>query len=191
MCRTARYALATLMLARGQLLVAQCADGSPPPCPSARREPAAPPHNSIAVLYFDNLTRDSMYAYLADGLTEDLITLLGRVTRLDVKSRYESGRLRAERGLSSSDVGGRLHVAFLLSGSVQSGNGRVRVNAELTDVHSGRRAGGGQGTISGTDPLCVQEAITVAAAHAVSGQVLPHRRTTRYIRETAEPTDQL
>jgi eukaryotic-like serine/threonine-protein kinase len=185
MSRTARFALAALALARGQLLGAQCADGSPPPCQSARQEATTPPSNSVAVLYFDNLTRDSAYAYLADGLTEDLITLLGRVARLNVKSRYESGRVRAEHGLSPSAVGARLHVAFLVSGSVQSGNGRVRVNAELMDVRTGRRAWGDQLTISGTDPLAVQESITTAVVRAVVGALLPqeqivlHRRATR------------
>lgn len=186
MWRTRRSLLLAAALLRGQPLGAQCADGSPPPCPSARREPATPPSNSIAVLYFDNLTRDSTYAYLADGLTEDLITLLGRVARLDVKSRYESGRVRAVHGLSPSAVGSRLHVAFLVSGSVQSGNGRVRVNAELTDVRSGRRAWGDQLTISGTDPLAVQESITTAVVHAVVGQLLPEERAAVYRRATRD-----
>jgi TolB-like protein/Tfp pilus assembly protein PilF len=188
MSRTARFALAALALARGQLLGAQCADGSPPPCQSARQEATTPPSNSIAVLYFDNLTRDSAYAYLADGLTEDLITLLGRVARLNVKSRYESGRVRAEHGLSPSAVGGRLHVAFLVSGSVQSGNGRVRVNAELMDVRTGRRAWGDQLTVSGTDPLAVQESITTAVVRAIVGQLLPEERVAVFRRTTRDST---
>ncbi len=62
-------------------LFAQCPDGSTPPCHGATR-PAAPASNSVAVLYFDNLSRDTADAYLADGLTEDIIVRLGQIERL-------------------------------------------------------------------------------------------------------------
>jgi TolB-like protein/tetratricopeptide (TPR) repeat protein len=182
---TRRFLLLATAIVWGRPLGAQCADGSPPPCPSARREPATPPSNSIAVLYFDNLTRDSTYAYLADGLTEDLITLLGRVVRLDVKSRYESAQIRGTHNLGPSDVGRRLRVAYFIGGSVQPGTGRIRVNAELIEAHSGRRVWGERLTVSGTDPLAVQESITTAVVRAVVGALLPqeqiilHRRATR------------
>src|SRR5690242_620806 len=64
-------------------LPAQCADGSPPPCRPAAR-PATPAANSVAVLFFG--ARDTADAYLADGLTEDLTSLLGSVARVQVKS---------------------------------------------------------------------------------------------------------
>src|SRR6185369_3945725 len=54
---------------------AQCADGSPPPCRTAARSAPAPA-NSIAVLYFDNLSRDSTDTNLADGFSEEVISRL-------------------------------------------------------------------------------------------------------------------
>ena len=75
---------------------AQCPDGSPPPCRAAQRGAStAPAPNSVAVLYFDNLSRDTADAYLAEGLTEELIAQLGRVERLVVQSRNAVRRYRA------------------------------------------------------------------------------------------------
>ena len=53
-------------------LAAQCPDGSPPPC--GRVVPRVPALNSVAVLYFDNLSSDTADALLADGLTEEIIS---------------------------------------------------------------------------------------------------------------------
>ncbi len=65
----------------------QCPDGSPPPCTRSATAHVATSPNSIAVLYFDNLSRDSADAYIADGLTDEVIVRLQHVQRLDVKSR--------------------------------------------------------------------------------------------------------
>lgn len=181
-----RVVLVAIVLTWGQRLSAQCSDGTPPPCraPVARTS-TLPSPNSVAVLYFGNLTRDSAYTYLADGLTEDLIALLGSVARLEVRSRFESARIREEHGLSPADIGRQLHVAYFVSGSVQPGVGRIRVNTELIEARSGRRMWGERLTVSGTDPLAVQESITTAVVEAVIGALLPkergalHRRATR------------
>ena len=66
-------------------LSAQCPDGSPPPCRAASRASTAPAPNSVAVLYFDNLSPDTADAYLADGLTEEITSRLGGVQRLQIK----------------------------------------------------------------------------------------------------------
>ena len=71
-------------------LVAQCPDGSPPPCRTARA--SVPAHNSLAVLYF--AVQDTAVRYLAEGVTEDVATTLGRVERLVVKTPATGGRAR-------------------------------------------------------------------------------------------------
>src|SRR5438093_12251209 len=72
---------------------------------------------SVAVLYFES--PDSADAYLADGLTEAIITRLGRVERFTVKSR---NAVRRFRGTSTDDpaaLGRALGVTYLVSGSVR------------------------------------------------------------------------
>src|SRR5436309_1599182 len=96
-----RIAAAVVLLSVGPTVrpsTAQCPDGSPPPCRAARTDPGRQPGvptNSVAVLYFDNLSRDTTDAYLAEGLTEELIAQLRRVERLVVKSRNAVRRYRA------------------------------------------------------------------------------------------------
>src|SRR5256884_1003052 len=67
---------------------------SPPPCRLSSNHSTAPAPNSVAVLYFDNLSADTADAYLAEGLTEELIARLGQLPRLAVKSRAAVRRVR-------------------------------------------------------------------------------------------------
>ena len=120
-----RVLLVGLLLAVPSALRAQCADGSPPPC--AHAAPAhAPTPNSVAVLYFDNLSRDTADAYLADGLTEEIIIRLGQVQRLEVKSRFEVLRYRSQRLPDPPVLGRSLDAAYLVTGSVQRAGDQVR-----------------------------------------------------------------
>ena len=99
-------------------LAGQCPDGSAPPC--SRAAVRAPAPNSVAVLYLDNLSRDTADAFLADGLTEEIIIRLGQVQRLEVKSRFEVQRFRGRASPQAPPTLGRaLNAAYLVSGSVQ------------------------------------------------------------------------
>ena len=85
-CRWCVCVVATaLVFIAGTNLHAQCPDGSPPPCARAAARVPAPAANGVAVLYLDNLSRDTADAFLADGLTEEIIIRLGQVQRLEVK----------------------------------------------------------------------------------------------------------
>src|SRR6266480_3056657 len=80
-------------------LHAQCPDGSTPPCRATPADPGRKPvaSNSVAVLYFDNLSADTADGYLAEGLTEELIARLGQLPRLAVKSRAAVQHFRQRR----------------------------------------------------------------------------------------------
>jgi TolB-like protein len=155
-------------------LFAQCPDGSPPPCHA--RTVAAPPANSVAVLYFDNLSRDTAYAYLADGVTEELITSLRLAGHLTVPSRNESARIRQLPNQAPALTARQLGVRYLLSGSVQPAGDRLRVNAELLEAASGRVIWGDRLVVPGRDPLAAQESIAVAVVSAVRGVLRPEER---------------
>src|SRR3989442_948747 len=110
-------------------LPAQCADGSPPPCGRPAARPAPPAANSVAVLYFE--ARDTVDAYLAEGLTEDLTSLLGSVARVQVKS---PGVVRHAQSVSPGDapaIARALDVRYLVDGSVRRVGARVRVSIRL------------------------------------------------------------
>src|SRR2546425_7164776 len=110
-------------------LPAQCPDGSPPPCGRPTARPAPPAANSVAVLYF--AARDTADAYLAEGLTEDLTSLLGSVARVQVKS---PGVVRHAQSASPGDapaIARALDVHYLVDGSVRRVGARVRVSIRL------------------------------------------------------------
>ncbi len=153
-------------------LAGQCPDGTPPPC--SRAAPAPP--NSVAVLYFDNLTRDSAVAYLADGLTEELIVRLARMSRLEVRSRSDARRVRGDGDARPASLGRSLNAAYLLMGSLQSFGGRSRVTVELVRAATGQQVWGDVFDGVGTDPLAVQQQIAVAVATAVVGRLAPDER---------------
>ena len=95
--RRATVLLLLLSVTSTEGLFAQCPDGAAPPCRGAQTDPGRKPGvapNSLAVLYFDNLSADTADAYLAEGLTEELIARLGQLPRLAVKSRAAVQRFR-------------------------------------------------------------------------------------------------
>ena len=88
--RRATVLLLLLSVTPTEGLFAQCPDGAPPPCRTATRPVSVPAPNSVAVLYFDNLSADTTDAYLADGLTEEVAARLGDIRRLMVKQASEA-----------------------------------------------------------------------------------------------------
>ena len=96
------------------------------------------PEKSIAVLPFENLSRDPDNAYFADGVQDEILTNLARIADLKVISRtsamqYQSGVARNLRKIAR-----QLGVANVVEGSVQRAGNRVRVNAQLVDARTDR-----------------------------------------------------
>ena len=167
---------------------AQCPDGAPPPCRGARTTAAAIAPNSVAVLYFDNLSRDTANAYLADGLTEELIVRLGNVRRIEVKSRFESQRVRgAASGRDPRGLGRSMRAAYLVTGSLQQAGQRVRLSVSLVRTSSGAQVWGNVYDRSGADILQIQSDIATEVAGAITGQLLPAEQATLARRPTNDP----
>jgi serine/threonine-protein kinase len=87
---------------------------------------------SIAVVPFDNLSPDPNDAYLADGLTEELITDLSRVSALRVIARNSSTAARRRTG-DLKEIARMLDVRYLLEGSVRRAGTQLRITAQLID----------------------------------------------------------
>jgi TolB-like protein len=158
----------------------QCPDGSPPPCRSADRAPA----NSVAVLYFENASRDTADAYLADGLTEDIITRLSGIERLTVRSRYQVRRYRGTTSFDPSAVGRALGVSYLVSGTLRRSGNELRVNAELIRVAGGVQVWGRQFDQAAGNVFAIQEALSGEVARGIVGRLLPGEQRT----VAAQPT---
>jgi TolB-like protein/Tfp pilus assembly protein PilF len=91
---------------------------------------SAIPEKSIAVLPFENLSRDADNAYFADGMQEEILTRLAKIADLKVISRTSTQRYQSNPG-NISEIGRQLGVAHILEGSVQKSGNAVRVNVQL------------------------------------------------------------
>jgi TolB-like protein/Flp pilus assembly protein TadD len=93
---------------------------------------------SIAVLPFDNLSRDPDNAYLVDGVQDEILTRLAKVADLKVISRTSTQQFKSKPG-NLSEIAKQLGVANILEGSAQRSSDQVRVNVQLinaaTDAH--------------------------------------------------------
>ncbi len=95
-----------------------------------------PDKPSIAVLPFANISDDSEQEYFADGMTDDLITDLSKVSGLFVIARNSVFTYKG-RAVNVQEVGRDLGVRYVLEGSVRRAGDRVRVNAQLIDAATG------------------------------------------------------
>ena len=100
---------------------------------------AADPGPSIAVLPFVNLALDAEQQYFAEGLAEDIITRLSRLSWLFVSARNSSFTYQA-KGVDIKRVGQELGVRYVLSGSVRRSGERLRVTAQLNMAETGEQA---------------------------------------------------
>ncbi len=108
--------------------------------PAAALSTAAPPpvpdKPSIAVLPFDNMSGDAEQEYFSDGMTEDLITDLSKISGLFVIARNSSFAYKG-KATRVQDIGRELGVRFVLEGSIRKAGNRVRITAQLVDADSG------------------------------------------------------
>ena len=103
---------------------------------TVQNSPVLPDKPSIAVLPFTNMSADPDQEYLGDGLAEDIITALSKVSELFVIARNSTF---AYKGMSPDvrRVAGELGVRTVLEGSVRSAGTRVRITAQLIDAENG------------------------------------------------------
>jgi adenylate cyclase len=99
-------------------------------------KPAQAAHLSLVVLPFTNLSGDPSQDYFADGITENLTTDLSRIRDSFVIARNTAFTFKGKNA-DAKEIGKELGVRYVLEGSVQRDQNRVRVNAQLVDAESG------------------------------------------------------
>jgi TolB-like protein/class 3 adenylate cyclase len=109
---------------------------APAPIASNPAAPAEAKHLSIVVLPFANLSGDPAQDYFADGITENLTTELSRIRNSFVIARNTAFTYKG-KSIDAKEIGKELGVRYVLEGSVQRDQNRVRVNAQLIDAESG------------------------------------------------------
>jgi adenylate cyclase len=114
---------------------------------------------SLAVLPFTNMSGDPEQEYFADGITEDIITDVSKVSGLFVIARNSSFVFK-KQNVDIRDVGRKLGVRHVLEGSVRKAGMTVRINAQLIDVESGTHIWAERYDRSLEDIFVVQDELT-------------------------------
>jgi TolB-like protein/Tfp pilus assembly protein PilF len=156
-------------------LLGQCPDGSPPPCGVSVRPPPAITRNSVAVLYFENLSADSADAHLSDGLTEEVTSRLADLARLQVKKPNRTALRRLQDSVPDlAAVAAVLRVRYLVEGSLRREGPRVRVSVRL--IRDGFQIWGVDYNRSTAGLLALQEEIAREVATGIAGRLAPADR---------------
>jgi TolB-like protein len=95
-----------------------------------------PEKPSLAVMPFENMSGDPEQEYFADGVVEEIITALSRITWLFVIARNSSFTYKGQ-AVDVKQVGRELGVRYVLDGAVRKAGGRVRISAQLIDATIG------------------------------------------------------
>ncbi len=135
------------------------------------------PAKSVAVLPFENLSRDPDNAYFADGVQDEILTDLAKIADLKVIGRtsvmqYKSGVARDLR-----KIGQQLGVAHLVEGTVQRSGNRVRVNAELVDARTDRRSWGQIYDRDLADVFAIENEVATAIAGELNAKLSANEKS--------------
>ncbi|MEO7165894.1 MAG: hypothetical protein ABI016_02540 [Chthoniobacterales bacterium] len=130
------------------------------------------PNKSIAVLPFANLSEDKKNAYFVDGIQDEILTRLARISALRVISRTSTRRY-ASSPKNLPEIAKQLGVASILEGSVQRVAGAVRVNVQLIDASKDRHLWAETYDRDIKEIFSVESEVAQAVADALKAQLLP------------------
>lgn len=146
---------------------------------------ASIPQKSIAVLPFENLSKDEENAFFAGGVQDEILSDLSKIADLKVIShtsvmKYKSG---PERNLR--DIAKALGVAHILEGSVQRAGGRIRVSAQLIDARNDAHLWAEHYDRELADVFAIQSEIAQKIAEHLRAELSPEEKA----RAAAKPTE--
>ena len=139
---------------------------------------------AIAVLPFDNMSGDPEQEYFSDGITEDIITDLSKVSGLLVIARNTAFTYKG-KAVKVQQVAQELGVPFILEGSVRKAGARVRVTAQLISSENSAHVWADRYDRDLTDIFAIQDEITHAIVEQLRVKLLPQEK--KSIQQT--PTD--
>ena len=145
------------------------------PAAPADRKGAPGRRIAICVLPFINLSGDSEQEYFSDGITDDIITDLSKVSALSVTARNTAFTLKGQT-LEAGQIARQLNVTHVLEGSIRKAGDRVRINAQLIDTEAGDQIWADRYDRELTDIFAIQDEISKAIVSALQVKLLPKEK---------------
>jgi adenylate cyclase len=133
------------------------------------------PRLSVCVLPFNNMSGDSEQEYFSDGITEDIITDLSKVSALAVASSNSAFMYKGKH-VDIQKVVRELKVTHVLEGSVRKAGGRIRINAQLIDGATNNHVWAERYDRDASDIFAIQDEISQAIVKALRVRLLPEEK---------------
>ncbi len=149
--------------------------GAAKPKAGAEPEVAQADKPSIAVLPFTNMSDDRGQEFFSDGITEDIITDLSKISGLFVVGRNTSFTYKG-KSVQLQQVASELGVKFLLEGSVRKAGDRIRVTGQLIDGPTGGHIWADRYDRDLTDIFAIQDEITKTIVDQLKVRLLPEEK---------------
>jgi len=146
-----------------------------------------PDKPSIAVLAFDNLSGDPEQEYLADGISENIISALSKISELFVIARHSTFTYKG-KPVKVQQVSRELGVRYVLEGSVQRAGDRLRITAQLIDATTGNHLWSERYDRNRKDIFALQDEITLKILAALQVK-LTHGKQARMWAKGTENLD--
>jgi adenylate cyclase len=135
-------------------------------------QPKPPSSPSVLVLPFLNIGSDPEQEYFSDGITEDLITDLSKVSALEIVARNTSFTFKG-RSIETRSLGRQLGVSHIVEGSVRKSGNRLRITGQLIDAMSGHHLWAERYDRELADIFDIQDEISKAIVEALKLRLLP------------------
>ncbi|MEO5622223.1 MAG: TIR domain-containing protein [Dokdonella sp.] len=133
------------------------------------------PRFTICVLPFANMSGDAEQEYFSDGITEDIITDLSKISALAVVSR-NSAFMYKDKHVDIPKVARELKASHVLEGSVRKAGGRVRISAQLVDGATNNHIWAERYDRDSSDIFALQDEISAAIVKALQLRLLPEEK---------------
>jgi len=133
------------------------------------------PAKSVAVLPFDNLSKDPEQEYFSDGMAEEILNSLSHIKELKVAGRLSSFQFK-DKNISLKEIGEKLAVKTVLAGSIRKQGTRVRITVQLINIKDGFQLWSGKYDREFNDIFSIQEEIALAVTEELKLKLLKKDR---------------
>jgi non-specific serine/threonine protein kinase len=147
---------------------------------------AAPAKKSVAVLYFENQGGGKEDEYFRDGMTEDIITELSKITQIQIFPRSEMLAFR-DKPTAAPQVGQQLGATFVLEGTIRRSGNRLRITAQLVEGATRHSVWAERYDRQLEDVFAIQDEIARSIAQALRITLTPQEEKTIGLKPTENP----
>ena len=131
---------------------------------------------SIAVLPFDNIGSDKSEEYIYDGVTQDVISKLSKISSLQKVIGWISVRGFKKPSKSLKEIANELDVAAILSGTIEKEDQKTRIRAELIEAGTSKLLWSDNFEYSGNDFLSIQSKLAIQIVNALKANLTPEEK---------------